>query len=170
MKQAYFHSTIEDFLNINEDEIIGKLNKAGTSFASQWTITTTSWDSSIQILKKSFLELIEIDATVKNWHILLEYEIPRLSSRIDAVIIADDIIFVVEFKYDRRKYELADIRQAEDYVNDLLDFHLESKDKIIIPVLLAPYAKSINTELQLNNSGHIKPCLKTNEINFSQII
>ena len=170
MKQAYYHSSIEDFLKINEDEIIGKLNKAGTAFTSQWTITTTSWDSSIQILKKSCLELIEMNLLFNNWHILLEYEIPRLSSRIDAVIIANDIIFVVEFKYDRRKYELADIRQVEDYVNDLLDFHLESKDRIIIPVLLAPYAKSINIELQLDNSGHIKPCLKTNEKNFSQII
>jgi Uncharacterized conserved protein (DUF2075) len=170
MKQAYFHSTIEDFLNINEDEIIGKLNKAGTSFASQWTITTTSWDSSIQILKKSFLELIEIDATVKNWHILLEYEIPRLSSRIDAVIIAGDLIFVIEFKYDRRKYESADLRQVEDYANDLFDFHLESKNRIIIPVLLAPLAKSISNSTNSSIDSFIKPCLKVNAVNLSQNI
>ncbi len=170
MKQAYFHSTIEDFLNINEDEIIGKLNKAGTSFASQWTITTTSWDSSIQILKKSFLELIEIDATVKNWHILLEYEIPRLSSRIDAVIIADDLIFVIEFKYDRKKYDSADLRQVEDYANDLFDFHLESKNRIIIPVLLAPLAKSISNSTNSSIDSFIKPCLKVNAINLSQNI
>lgn len=170
MKQAYYHSTIEDFLKITDDEIIGKLNKGGTSFASQWTITTISWDSSIQILKKSCLELIEMNPSLKNWHILLEYEIPRLSSRIDAIIIADDIIFVIEFKYDRRKYELADIRQVEDYSNDLHDFHLESKDKIIIPVLLAPLAKSISRVSNLNLGSFIKACLKTNSINFSQIV
>ena len=71
MKQAYYHSSIEDFLKINDDEIIGKLNKAGTAFASQWTITTTSWDSSIQILIKSYLELIEINPIFNNWNILL---------------------------------------------------------------------------------------------------
>lgn len=76
MKQAYYHSSIEDFLKINDDELIGKLNKAGTSFASQWTITTISWDSSIQILKKACLELIEAHLSSKYWHILLEYEIP----------------------------------------------------------------------------------------------
>ena len=170
MKQAYYHSSIEDFLKINEDEIIGKLNKAGTAFASQWTITTTSWDSSIQTLKKSFLELIEVDAKIKNWHILLEYEIPRLSSRIDAVIIADDLIFVIEFKYDRKKYESADIRQVEDYANDLFDFHLESKNRIIIPVLLAPLAKSISKIDISNNNSFIKSCLKVNAINLSQNI
>ena len=170
MKQAYYHSNIGDFLNTNDDEIVGKLNKAGTSFASQWTITTTSWDSSIQILKKSCSELIEKNSLIKNWHILLEYEIPRLSSRIDAVILANELIFVIEFKYDRKKYESADIRQVEDYANDLLDFHLESKNKIIIPVLLAPLAKSISKLDNLNTNSFIKPCLKTNAINFSQIV
>jgi len=170
MKQAYFHSTIEDFLMISDDEIVGKLNKAGTSFASQWTITTTSWDSSIQILKKSCLELIELNSASTEWHILLEYEIPRLASRIDAVIIADDLIFVIEFKYDRRKYELADIRQAEDYANDLHDFHLESKHSIIIPILLAPLAKSILNQRNLNLESLIKTCLKVNSNNFSQLL
>ena len=170
MKQAYFHSSLDSFLQTNSDEIIGKLNKAGTTFASQWTITTTSWNSSIEILKKSFEELIKIDSEAKNWHLLLEYEIPRLSSRIDAVIIADDLIFVVEYKHDRKKYELADIRQVEDYANDLSDFHLESKNKTIIPVLLAPYAKSVNLQIEINDVKFIKPVLKTNEINFSKSI
>lgn len=95
---------------------------------------------------------------------------PRLYSRIDAVIIADDLIFVIEFKYDRKKYESADIRQVEDYANDLLDFHLESKNKIIIPVLLAPLAKSILETINLGKNSFIKTCIKVNAINFSQII
>ena len=170
MKQAYYHSSITDFLSINEDEIVGKLNIAGTSFASQWTITTISWGSSIQILKKSCRELIDMDPLVNDWHILFEYDIPRLSSRIDAVIIAKDLIFVIEFKLDRKKYESADIRQIEDYANDLLDFHLESKNRIIIPVLLAPDAKSILIKPFTNIDSFIKPCLKVNSLNFSSTI
>lgn len=170
MKQAYFHSTLQVFLSSNDDEIVGKLNKAGTAFASQWTITTTSWDSSIQILKKSCIELIEKKLAAKDWHILLEYEIPRLGSRIDAVIIADDIIFVVEFKFDRKKYESADIRQVEDYANDLLDFHFESKNKIIIPILLAPLAKPILNVGNLDSDAFIKSTLKANATNFSQFV
>lgn len=170
MNQAYYHSTIADFRTTNIDEIIGKLNKAGTSFVSQYTMATTSWDSSIERLQQSFKELEEINPAINDWHILLEYEIPRLSSRIDAVIIADDLIFVIEYKHDRKKYDLADIRQVEDYANDLHDFHLESKNKTIIPILLAPYAKSLNRIKEISNEDFIKPCLKVNEINFSEII
>lgn len=170
MKQAYFHASLGDFLNTNDDEIIGKLNKAGTDFASQWTITTTSWDSFILITKKAFEELIEINNSIKHWNILLEYEIPRLSSRIDAVIIAEDLIFVIEFKYERTKYEAADIRQVEDYANDLVDFHLETKGRIVIPVLLAPQAKPIMQIRTLQVDSFIKPCLKVNALNFSQRI
>src|SRR4051794_10673005 len=124
MKQAYFHSSIESFLNTDDETIIGKLNLAGTSFASQWTITTTSWQSSIQLLKKSLTEVIQKNKRANNWHILLEYEIPRLASRIDVVLLAEDLIFVIEFKYDRKKFELPDVRQVEDYALDLRDFHL----------------------------------------------
>ncbi|MDQ6762193.1 MAG: DUF2075 domain-containing protein [Bacteroidota bacterium] len=170
MNQAYYHSTIKDFLLTNDDEIIGRLNKAGTSFASQWTITTTSWDSSIQILKKSFQDLIDVNASVSNWNIFLEYEIPRLSSRIDAVVLAHEIIYVIEFKYDRKRFELADIRQAEDYANDLHDFHLETRGRIVAPILLAPLAKFYKQEIDVNHDSLILPCAKSNSNNLSQII
>ncbi len=73
-------------------------------------MVTISWESIIQILKISCRQLTVLNPSTYNWHILLEYEIPRLSSRIDAVIIANDIIFVIEFKYERKTYESADIR------------------------------------------------------------
>lgn len=170
MRQAYYHDSIESFLKTNDLEIIGKLNLAGTAFASQWTITTVSWDSSIRILKNSFIDLIKKNPLVNRWHLLLEYEIPRLNSRIDAVIIANDIIFVIEFKFERKKYELADIRQSEDYALDLADFHLKSRNKKIIPILLAPYAKHFLQDFKLNNKNKVHPCFKANAENLSEII
>lgn len=103
MKQAYYSSSVDSFLLLKDEEIIGRLNLAGTAFASQWTITTTSWESSIQLLKNSLHELIAENSSVENWHILLEYDIPRLGRRIDAVLLATDVIFVIEYKYDRKK-------------------------------------------------------------------
>jgi predicted DNA-binding protein (MmcQ/YjbR family) len=170
MRQAYYQNSLEAFIQTKDEEIIGKLNLAGTAFASQWTITTVSWDSSIGILKKSFRELIQKNPLSNNWHVLLEYEIPRLAGRIDAVILADDIIFVIEFKFERKKYELADIRQAEDYALDLSDFHLKSREKIIIPILLAPLAKHISQDANLANKSNVLPCVKANADNLSMII
>ena len=77
MNHAYYNSDVEAFLANSDDEIVGKLNKAGTAFASQWTITTTSWDSSINILKESFRELLEHNNSVNKWHIF--FETPSIS-------------------------------------------------------------------------------------------
>ena len=57
----------------------------------------------------------------------------------------------------------------EDYANDLHDFHFESKNKIIIPILLAPEAKQVLSTLKVDYQN-IHPCIKTNTNNFSEII
>lgn len=170
MKQAYFHSSVNSFLETNTDEIIGRLNLAGATFASQWTITTISWDSSLHLLKKSFAELIKSNSSIGNWHILLEYEIPRLSKRIDVIVIAEDLVFVIEFKYERKKFEQQDIRQVEDYALDLRDFHLKSRGKLIIPILVAPLANEVMQQMHDINVSEICCCLKANAKNFSSII
>ncbi len=170
MKQAYYSSSVESFLLMNNEEIIGRLNLSGTAFASQWTITTASWESSIQLFKNSLYKLVEEPLNIKNWHILLEYDIPRLGKRIDAVLLANDVIFVIEYKYDRKKYELADLHQAEDYALDLCDFHLESRERIIVPILLAPLAKSYSQELRNNKESNVQKCLKANSDTLSLVI
>src|SRR5258705_6894237 len=137
MSQAYYRSRIETFLNKNSFEILGQLNLRGSEFASQYGDVVTSWDNSIEIFKKSLLELKQLNPRSKEWNIFLEYEVPRLSSRIDVVLIADDLIFVIEFKNGRKEYILSEKNQVEDYANDLKDFHLESRNRIIIPILLA---------------------------------
>ena len=162
MSQAYYHARVEDFLDSNKNEVIGLLNKGGTTFTSQFTIATTSWDSCVGILKNSLEQLGNAYKESKEWYILFEFEIPRLGSRIDTVIIAEDIIFVIEFKLDRKKYELADIRQVQDYTNDLIDFHFESKNRIIVPLLLAPLAPSVHNQLFLNSTN---TCIKSNSKN-----
>lgn len=162
MRGAYYANSIGDFLKTSNEEIVGKLNLANTQFANQWTITTTSWDSSIQLLKNSFYELITKYNHASTWHLFLEYEIPRLQSRIDAVVLANDLIFVLEFKYDRKKYELADERQVEDYALDLHDFHKESRSKTIVPILFAPLAKSIVNDFTEETPQLVKNCIYAN--------
>jgi len=170
MRGAYYTSSVGDFLTASNEEIVGKLNLANTQFASQWTITTTSWDRSIQLLKNSFHELTGKNNLVSNWYLFLEYQIPRLQSRIDAVVIADDLIIVLEFKFDRSKYELADARQVEDYALDLHDFHKESRDKTIVPILFAPLAKPIIYDFTKATTQPVKDCVYANAANLAEII
>ena len=170
MRQAYYQNTLAGFLEDNNDAIVGKLNLGATAYVSQWTISITSWESSIVIYKTAFKQLIELLPLSASWLVFLEYEIPRLASKIDAVIIALDLIIVIEFKLDRIRFDLSDIRQAEDYALDLHDFHLESHDKIIIPVLLAPNAKSTYGSITANPLSNVQGCLKANQDDFTSIL
>jgi len=170
MSQAYYSSSVKDFLLENSDSIIGKLGKGATQFAQMWTVQSTSWESSIEILKNQLTKIYEQHLDAGNWSILLEYEIPRLLSRIDVTIIAHDLIFVIEFKYDRKTFDLADLRQVEDYALDLKDFHLQSRDKIIIPVLLAPNGPNIHQTSQIANRIIVQHTIKANENNLSELV
>lgn len=72
------------------------------------------------------------------WSIAFEYDLLRLEKRIDAVLLTDRAIFVIECKDAAGGYSAAALRQAEDYALDLHDFHAGSRAHPIIPVLLVP--------------------------------
>ncbi|MBC8053436.1 MAG: DUF2075 domain-containing protein [Sphingobacteriaceae bacterium] len=169
MKQSYYHSSIETFVKVDEQTIMTALTKRSTEFVSQWSMGITSWASSIEIYKKSFEEVLKVIPDAASWRILLEYEIPRLGKRIDAVVLAHELIFVIEYKYERSNYELADMRQAEDYSLDLSDFHLESRNKIIIPILLASKAAPFENISQIKVDG-ITSCQRANRNTLSKIV
>jgi hypothetical protein len=147
---AYYQAKINEFVQSDTNAIVGKLNFGGTEFVQQYTRSTISWNNSIEILKATCLELIKLNPIVNNWHILLEYELPRIPWRIDAVIIANDLIFVIEFKDEREIYQAADIEQSLKYAYALNNFHLESKDRVIIPILLAPNASTKSNRFKLD--------------------
>lgn len=73
---------------------------------------------------------------------LLEYPIPRRQKRLDAVLLASDVIFCLEFKTRDKTHSLQSQRQVEDYALDLHDFHEASRDRHIIPVVVVPGADS----------------------------
>src|SRR5204862_17287 len=75
-----------------------------------------------------------------NWALLLEYPIPRRPKRLDAVLLARDVIFCLEFKTADKAHSLQPQRQVEDYALDLRDFHEASRDRRIVPVVVVPKA------------------------------
>ena len=65
---------------------------------------------------------------------------PRLGSRIDAVLVSGPAVFPIEFKCGERHFHVADFNQAWDYALDLKNFHLASHDAPIFPILVATAA------------------------------
>jgi hypothetical protein len=74
--------------------------------------------------------------------VYLEYAIPRMGHRIDAVVLVDGIVLAIEFKIDAKEYLRSDIDQAYDYAIDLKYFHEASHNLSVVPILVATRAKA----------------------------
>ncbi|MBS0365515.1 MAG: DUF2075 domain-containing protein [Proteobacteria bacterium] len=72
--------------------------------------------------------------------VFLEFNIPRMGRRIDAVLLIDAVIFVVEFKVGETRFERSAIDQVWDYALDLKNFHEASHTASIVPLLVATEA------------------------------
>ncbi len=89
-----------------------------------------AWRNAVDALQAA----LGVDGTgVKR--VLLEFELRRLRRRIDAVLLTEGAIIVVEFKEGTQDVHSA-CRQAEDYALDLHDFHAGSRGHQIIPVVV----------------------------------
>jgi hypothetical protein len=59
---------------------------------------------------------------------------------VDVVLIADDLIFIIEFKIGAPVFDSAAVWQAMSYALPIRDVHLGSKDRRIVPILVATMA------------------------------
>ncbi len=73
--------------------------------------------------------------------IYLEFTIPRMGRRIDAVVILGPVIFVLEFKVGETAFYAHDLDQVVDYALDLRNFHEGSHTACIAPVLVCTKAR-----------------------------
>lgn len=136
---AYFRSSITEFLETGDDSIIARLQTAYASdgYRSQYTTQTIAWALTLPALRREFSDLLQRSPSAATWHVLLEYPLYRLRRRIDAVVLTPDAVVVLELKTGAKSFEAADRRQAEEYAQDLRDFHAGSTGARLRPVLWA---------------------------------
>jgi hypothetical protein len=167
---AFYSNSIAGFIADNTPQIIGTLTQqAGAAgFYDQKHTQTLSWHDEITLLKSSFSQLIEIKPKAINWGILLEYPIARRQKRIDVVIVAEGIIIVIELKVGKVDYLSTDRDQVLDYCLDLRDFHFESRDKVIVPFLLATDGKPTLNSFFTNTEDKVQEIIITNGQNLAE--
>lgn len=102
-----------------------------------------AWISQLEILKGA---LANVDHSA---YLFFEFSVPRVGKRIDAVLIINDLVIVIEFKVGADKFPSYAIDQVWDYALDLKNFHSESHDKTIIPILVATEAPDSESCLDL---------------------
>ena len=138
MKRCFYDASIQVFLSQKDEEILGVLSK--DNIFDLTLEQRDAWIEEIQIMKDVLSEL------KVQGHIVFEYTIPRLGKRIDVVLLVNGIVFCLEFKAEDR-FMANDKEQVWDYALDLKNFHEESANLTIVPILVATKAKAIDNEL-----------------------
>jgi hypothetical protein len=126
-----FAQELATFASTSEDAIIGEL-----VMASQFDVTaeqTHAWAQQIDLLKVAL-------SGQDTGKLYLEFHVPRLGRRIDAVLVIEHVLFVIEFKVGESRFTGSAYEQVWDYALDLRNFHDTSHHVAIAPVLVATAA------------------------------
>ncbi len=134
---AYYQNSLQGFLKDDPRFVHSELttNYAQDGYYQLLGTQSKSWSDSLPIIKTALGNLLQKNDFVADWGVFLEYPLYRLRKRIDFVLISQQCIYVVEFKVGANDAGSEDIRQVEEYVLDLRDFHKESHSRIICPIL-----------------------------------
>ena len=132
---------VRSFVNEDEDALVGKLVSAvqSTGVRDVGPEQVMAWRETIRLLRDQ-LSRPEFD----DWYIILEYEIPRRSSRPDVILLSETTVFVIECKIGSDRYDTASREQSERYARDLRDFHEGSAGGRIVPILCATEATTVD--------------------------
>ena len=136
--RAWYSSSIADFLQTHPDSVIGRL--ATNSEFSLLATQKDAWLAEIGFLQEQLAGLTGV--------LFLEFNIPRMGRRIDAVLVVGPVVFVIEFKIGESNFDRAATDQVWDYALDLKNFHEASHTASIVPILIATEA-SASVELTL---------------------
>jgi hypothetical protein len=128
--RAWYGSSIDEFHRCSSDEILGAL-ATNSEFAVEIT-QRDAWLEQIDVLNKALMGIAG--------DLFLEFNIPRMGKRIDAVVIVGPVVFAIEFKVGADTFDRAAIEQVWDYALDLKNFHEASHHVSIVPVLVATEA------------------------------
>lgn len=139
MSRYVYKDTFSNFLEENDDAILGKIvNNSDNSAESIQQLNT--WKEEIRILDEVLFGLDEGE-------IAFEYTIPRIGKRVDNILLYKGMIYLLEFKVGEKEYKSYEVDQVVDYALDLKNFHKESYDKRIVPILVSTNAKDMNNQV-----------------------
>jgi hypothetical protein len=122
-QRSYYSGTITEFCAADLNEIFARMARR-----NDFDLTGTqrdAWLEQAEILKRVLVG--------RQGALYLEFTIPRMGRRIDALVIIGPVIFVLEFKIGEQTFSPQDVDQVVDYALDLHNFHEGSHDAYIAP-------------------------------------
>lgn len=153
---AYYEALLADFVTDAASDILWKLARANAN--ERFPLTREAieaWHAQMPFLATGISKLIRLCPEAERWSILLEYPIPIVGRRIDAVLLAHGTIIVIEIKTGVSVTSAA--RQVDDYALSLACFHEVSASKTIVPLVVTDAPVSANRS-RTEYDTLIEPC------------
>lgn len=135
--KAYYYNGIPEFIRDDAKSIIGALVEHSFDVGKE---QTNAWENQVSELQS------RLAACGMEGDIIFEYDIIRLGKRIDVILLIRHMVFSLEFKNGKNIFTAQDAQQAEDYAIDIKNFHKESEDLYVCPILIATNAPSLQKE------------------------
>lgn len=156
-KRYLYSDTIDSFLQKNTDTIVGEITLSATQDINKET--SNSWQQEVEVLKDVLAPYAQKGS------VYFEYNIPRMGRRADVIVLIDGIVFVLEFKTSEQKFTREALIQVWDYAIDLKNFQEGSRDRILIPIVVAPKEKNKNCHIELKpfEDDVYQPLVSNNE-------
>lgn len=133
MSGAFWQGSGAALLAADPEAIVDRLARVQiTRFRQTEAAQESVWRESLDALRAA---LTAMGPAAADWGVALEYPMLRLGQRIDAVVLTDRAILVLEFKRAAAGPEA--FRQVDDYALNLRDFQAASRRHPIVPVLVS---------------------------------
>lgn len=147
---AYYAAQIVDFLRASDEQVLGALAQHHQHVLEHQQ--RNAWIEQIRYLR-------QVLTVVPEGFLFLEFSIPRVGKRADAVVIHGAAVYVLEFKVGSKGFDRTGLDQVHDYALDLKNFHAGSHDRGIVPVLIATKAETPTYEMIWAADGVATPVL-----------
>lgn len=143
---------IDDFLSLDEPTWLAIMHRNYENnrgeFAGQGIVR--SWEDCFKHLKY-FLK----NYKGKRYYVIFEYELELGSGRRpDVILLMENDVVILEFK-EKDNVSRKDILQLQDYADNLLGYHVESRGKQITPILVGTRLKAT---LKTLKDSSVKVC------------
>jgi hypothetical protein len=152
--RSYYAASATEFLLASPAAVLGELVAHHTFAVDQ--NQRNAWQAEI-------VHLQEVANDLRDSFFFLEFAIPRMGKRADAVIVTGGHIFVIEYKVGAADYERHAIDQVLDYAVDLKNFHEGSHNRTLVPILVATGAPALQLRAQAWADGVMRPILTNRE-------
>ncbi len=134
VRRWHYAEDVAAFLARTPEHVIGAL--AANSPFEMTVAQRDAWAVQVDLLRGA------LNGLARGARLYLEYDIPRLGRRVDAIVVVEQVVVVIEFKVGERRFTNAAVDQVWDYALDLRNFHDTSHRVAIAPLLVATEARA----------------------------